>query len=442
MVSRIREILDNKDILILGFGREGQSSLDFIEKYIAPGSVTIADLNTVSESDARGYRTVCGKSYQKGLENYDVIIKSPGIVLEAPSDEILEKLTSQTSLFLKAFKDRTIGITGTKGKSTTTTLIYHVLKESGVPCVLLGNIGIPPLSTIEEFVENDSVAVFEMSCHQLEYEKNSPHISVVLNLFEDHLDHYKTRENYIKAKRNIYLNQKNEDFFVCNSDLKEDIKNAVCQVIRVGDEGDVKVSDNGFCTSVETFLLQENSSALVGKHNVFNIAVAWSVTSLYGVTKEAFLNALKTYAPLPHRLQYIKTLNGVMYYDDSISTVCQTTIQALSSFNDVSTVIIGGMDRGIDYTELVEFFKLHKIDNIILMYESGERIAKLFDAEDIEYIFVKDLQEAVKVAVKVSESGKRCILSPAAASYGYFKNFEHRGDMFKQYLDMYEEEDV
>lgn len=440
MFFHIKNILDNKNILILGFGREGRSTLDFIEKYITPLSVTIADLNSVSESDARGCTVVSGESYQQGLEEYDVIIKSPGIVLENASDEVLSKLTSQTSLFLKEFKDRTVGITGTKGKSTTTTLIYHVLKESGVSAVLLGNIGIPPLSTIEEFLKEGTVAVFEMSCHQLEYETLSPHISVILNLFEDHLDHYITRENYIKAKRNIYLNQQKDDVFVCNSDLKEDIKNAVCKVVSVGDEGDVKVFDNGFSAFDKTFSLSENTSALVGRHNVFNTAVAWAVASLFGVSKEAFMSALKTYTPLPHRLQYVTTVNDVEYYDDSISTVCQTTIQALLSFNDVSTVLIGGMDRGIDYTELVEFFKTHKIDNVILMYESGERIAKLFDEEDMEYIFVKDLEEAVKVSVKISESGKKCILSPAAASYGYFKNFEHRGDMFCEYLKKYGDE--
>ncbi len=437
MLCAIKKILDNKNVLILGFGKEGRSTLDFVEKYIHPKSVTIADFNEITVADARENKVVFGKDYQKDLLQYDVIVKSPGIVYENPTPELLERTTSQTSLFLLEYKDRTIGITGTKGKSTTTTLIHHVLKENGFSAVLLGNIGIPPLSQIEKMQDESAIAVFEMSCHQLEYESSSPHIAVILNLFEDHLDHYGTRDKYVAAKRNIYKNQTETDIFVCNSDCAFEIEDAVSNTVRVGNTGDVEVLENGFFHRGEAVVLSEDSSLLHGAHNVYNIAVARAVTSLVGVETEGFLSALATYQPLSHRLEYVKTLNGVMYYDDSISTVCQTTIQAISAFDNVETVIVGGMDRGIDYTSLVEFFCEHHVENIILTYDSGVRISKMLDSVGVKYIMAKDLEDAVDIAVRVARPETRAMLSPAAASYGYFKNFEHRGDMFKEYLNKY-----
>ena len=435
MFSEITKKLNGKNIAILGFGREGRSTLDFIREYVEPSSVTIADLNEIKGVD--DCRLVYGKDYQKGLENYDVIIKSPGVVYENPTDEILNKTTSQTTLFLSEFKPRSIGITGTKGKSTTTSLIYHVLKENGFDTTIAGNIGIPPLSVADEMLEGDRIAVIEMSCHQLEYEKNAPHISVILNLYEDHLDHYGTRERYVDAKRNIYRNQNSDDIFVCNSECNFEISDAVSCVTSVGDNGRIKVFDDGFVFDGVKISINSETTKLVGKHNIFNIAVAYAVVSNYGINEIDFLNALKTFKPLSHRLEYVKTVNGVDYYDDSISTVCQTTIQAIVSLDCVDTVIIGGMDRGIDYTELVEFLKNNPVNNIILLPDSGYRIARMLDEFGGKYILATDLENAVDIAVKVSAKGTKCVLSPAAASYGFFRDFEHRGETFKQYLNKY-----
>ena len=431
MFSKISNILDGKNIVILGFGREGRSTLDFIKRYITPQSVTVADLNPIEGAD--GCRTVCGVDYQKGLENYDVIIKSPGIVYENPTDEILSKTTSQTTLFLSEFKDRTIGITGTKGKSTTTSLIHHVLVNNGLDATLAGNIGIPPLSVADEMLEGDRIAVLEMSCHQLEYEIYSPHVALILNIYEDHLDHYVTREKYVEAKRNIYRNQSDSDYFVCNSECTFEISEACGQVIPIG-EG---VFDNGFLANGARITLTPDSTRLVGRHNVFNIACAFAVASLFGVDETGFLNALKSFKGLAHRLEYVDTVRGVDYYDDSISTVCQTTIQAIKSLEKVDTVIIGGMDRGIDYSELVSFLESSPVRNIILLPDSGYRIAKMLDTCHVPYILATDLENAVDIAVSVTESGTKCVLSPAAASYGFFKNFEHRGEMFREYLKKY-----
>ena len=415
MFQKIKSFLENKKVLILGFGKEGRSTLSFIRDYISSCNITIADKNAVTENLPDGIAVKSGEDYMSDMDEYDVIIKSPGIVYENQSQSIINKTTSQTDLFLMEYRDVTIGITGTKGKSTTTTLLHHVMCCAGIDAVLTGNIGIPPLDSARK-MKNGSVAVFEMSCHQLEFQKTSPRVAVILNLFEDHLDHYKTRDKYVRAKENIFLHQNPTDTLVISDKCVEQISKARSRTITVSEK--------------DALLFDKYETTLVGAHNLFNISVVKAVSEIYGIDESVFSSALATYNPLPHRLQLVCTKNGVQYYDDSISTVCQTTIQAVMSLNDVDTVLVGGMDRGIDYTELVDFFVLNPVKNIILMYESGKRIAGLLDEKNVKYTLTENLESAVALASKLTERGKKCILSPAAASYGYFKNFEERGDVF------------
>ena len=430
MFPKIKEFLNNKDILILGFGKEGRSTLNFVKKHIKYKNLTVADKNLIESHDLSDVNVLFGEHYMRTLDTYDVIIKSPGIVYENQSLSVIEKTTSQTDLFLREFRDFTVGITGTKGKSTTTTLIHHVLSSSKGNSLLLGNIGIPPLDVAEEMTDS-KVAVFEMSCHQLEYEKISPKVSVILNLFEDHLDHYGTREKYISAKENIFLHQSQKDILVISDTCTDQIKRAPSlNVITVGTEinSNFSVRNNSIN---DTFIIPENIS-LIGEHNAFNIAVAYAVTKLFDVSDEDFSFALKTYKSLPHRLEYIDTKYEVEYYDDSISTIPQTTIQAIKSLKNVETVIIGGMDRGIDYTELTDFLQSHFVKNIILLPDTGNRIGAVLSLKKVAFVFANDLSEAVQKAKELTSPGGKCVLSPAAASYGFYKNFEERGDVFKK----------
>lgn len=430
MFPKIKELLNNKDILILGFGKEGRSTLNFLKKHISYKSLTVADKNLIDEDVLSDVNVLFGEHYMQSLHSYDVIIKSPGIVYDNPSTSLIKKTTSQTDLFLQEFRDNTVGITGTKGKSTTTTLIHHVLSSSKNNALLLGNIGIPPLDVAEEMSEN-KIAVFEMSCHQLEFEYISPRVSVILNLFEDHLDHYKTREKYVKAKENIFLHQSKEDVFIVSEDCDEQIQKAPSHnIITVGTS-----SKSNYCVNGKTingsFNIPEGIS-LIGEHNDYNIAVAYAVAKLFDVSDDDFLKALKTYKSLPHRLEYVDTKYGVEYYDDSISTIPQTTIQAINSLKNVETVIIGGMDRGIDYTELTDFLHSNPVKNVILLPNTGKRIGETLEKNKVNFISVNNLPEAVLKAKELTKEGGRCVLSPAAASYGFYKNFEERGDVFKK----------
>ncbi len=425
LISYIKNLIKDKSVCILGFGREGQSTFNTFKKAGGYKEITICDLNKV---ECDGALAVTGENYQKNLDRFDIIMKSPGIVLEEGALTDLSRLYSQTEIFLSVYREQTIGITGTKGKSTTSSLTYHVLKECGKKVQLLGNIGIP---AFDGNVEKDDTIVFELSSHQLEYTDVSPKRAVLLNIFPEHLDHYGTFEKYYDAKKNIFRYQQEGDTLICGEDTIPQEK-CLSTVFVFGKESMVKICPSSFVVDGEEIVLDE-TNPLLGEHNVNNIAVAYLLTKPYGITKEEFLKALSTFKTLPHRLEKVGEKDGVTYYDDSISTCSQTTIQALCSLKNVGTVLIGGMDRGIDYSPLVEFLATATVPNVVFMYDTGKRIMAEFENKDHKFTshFAPDLAEAVAIAKEVTPKGSICLLSPAAASYGFFKNFEDRGDQFK-----------
>lgn len=442
MIQDIYEQLRGKKILILGFGREGQAAYRFIRKELPHQALTIADRREIDTRGVERAIVIMGKKYQEDLQKYDLILKSPGIVLEDKSPEVIERVTSQTELFLNAFSKQVIGITGTKGKSTTATLTYHILKQTHPNCLLMGNIGIPAFDLCDQ-IDRDTLIVYELSCHQLEYIHVSPHIAVLLNLFEEHLDHYGTFENYIYAKENICRYQTADDVFICDMLHAEDVIPLAPKLITVSlDNKDAAllIKDGVIHYDGHELAIHPEDSKLVGKHNLYNIGVAYAICRMAGLSDGQFMEALKTYEPLPHRLQNVGTFDGITFYDDSISTIGETTIQGMKSLQNVGTILLGGMDRGVDYTELAQYLLLSKVKNIILMPDTANRIEQLLSAfskgtfNDKKILLASDLREAVAIAKKVTEKGEICLLSPAAASYGFFKNFEERGEYFQRYV--------
>lgn len=421
----VSNLIKDKKVCILGFGREGKSTLRLFEEVGGFSSITVCDLNPVPAID--NVNIITGEKYQNNLDQFDIIMKSPGIVLEENALSDFSKLYSQTEIFLSVHRERTIGITGTKGKSTTTTLIYHVLHECGKSPVLLGNIGIP---SFEGDVRDGDTVVFELSSHQLEYTSVSPKTAVFLNIFPEHLDHYGTFDKYYDAKKNIYRYQKEGDIVIAGENVEVASRSTL---VRFGEKGDIIIKPRSFVIDNEEITLPDNCP-LLGSHNVNNIAAAYCVVKGLGVTRDEFLRALVTFKPLPHRLERAGEKDGIIYYDDSISTIPQTTIQALNSLPNVGTLLVGGMDRGIDYTPLVEFLKDCDIPNVIFMYDTGKRIIAEFGSSPhkAEFYTVFDLKEAVELAKRITPINTICLLSPAAASYGFFKNFEDRGEQFKK----------
>lgn len=442
-LRQVLKTLDGKNILVLGYGREGRETLRRLLDWCEGVTLTVADQK--EQQLPEGVAGIFGEGYQDTLSDYDVVIKSPGIVLKDKSPRMIDKVTSQTELFLRAYRDQVVGITGTKGKSTTSSLTAHILQSVRPDTLLMGNIGIPAFSMAEKMGEK-TIAVYELSCHQLEYTRVSPHIAVILNLFEEHLDHYGTKEAYFAAKRNIYAHQQPEDLYFCNILQKDDLPRPVSRMVTMkqGEESGANlwVYRNEIRYQGRALTLRPGCTLLEGKHNLYNIGVAYGLCRAFGVEDDQFLAALKTFSPLPHRLQKVGTFDGVTYYDDSISTACETAIGAMEALKDkgIGSILLGGMDRGIDYDSLCDYLTGCDPNNpryVILMPDSGVRVHQMLVERGFDparMVVTTGLEQAVEKAKELTPKGTVCLLSPAAASYGFFKNFEERGDRFQAYV--------
>jgi UDP-N-acetylmuramoylalanine--D-glutamate ligase len=415
-------------ILIWGLGREGWSSYKLIRSVCPDLELDIAEsrktgVQLLKRAEAETVHTHCLYDDEVDFDAYDLILKSPGIV---PGPQVpREKISGQAPLFLKHYAARTIGVTGTKGKSTTSSLIAGALAKCH-RVHLVGNIGTACFDAIPNMQDEDLV-VFEISCHQLEFSPYSPHVAVFLNLFEEHLDHYGSMAAYTAAKENIFLHQQEGDIVIINDMLKEQIAKAKHPLL-IGTD----------ITAQERFLivpghtLHIDQCALVGAHNYFNLAVAYYIACLYGVSDAQFAEAAAEFVPLRHRLEYLGEFDGIRYVNDSISTIGQSCIMALKALPDTDTVLIGGMDRGIEYEHLEDYLAGQPDLNVVFMYASGKRIYDELTAKGVtgHYTLVSDLKEAVAAARKTTRLHRICLLSPAASSYDHFKNFEERGDAF------------
>ncbi|MGB4985114.1 MAG: UDP-N-acetylmuramoyl-L-alanine--D-glutamate ligase [Erysipelotrichaceae bacterium] len=419
-MNLINQEFENKNILIWGFGLEGKSSYDYLLKHHINCQITITDNR---ELDVDRFVSIDKIDFN----SFDLILKAPGIVVDKDIDD--KKISGQSALFLKYYGKQVIGITGTKGKSTTSSLLYQVLGKK-YDTFLVGNIGKACFDIIDELKE-DSLVVFEISCHQLEFSKYSPYIGVYLNLYEEHLDHYGTLEKYGLAKANIFKYQKSSDIAIYNEFLNYPIPALNQYKASEGDNGNIYHINNLLYFNNDYVEVDENKCAIIGSHNYYNMAIVYAISSLLSISKETFVQALYEFSPLNHRLQYIGEHQNIKYVDDSISTIPYATIKAISALNNVNSVLIGGLDRNIDYQVLIDYINEHTNINYVLMYATGKRIYDHVNQTNNIYL-VNDLKEAVTLAKKVTKPHHICLLSPASASYDHFKNFEERGDIFKE----------
>ena len=425
MKSQIIDFLRDKKILILGFGREGKSSLDFIRRELPQAEVAIADQQEIVVENTT---VISGENYLDACKDYDLILKAPGVIIKDYLDaETKSKITSQTDLFMRAFSRQIIGVTGTKGKSTTSSLIYHVLKSAGRDAQLVGNIGKPCFDILDEITDQTAI-VFELSAHQLEYIQASPHIAVLLNIYEEHFDHYTTPNDYYGAKKNIYKYQTPDDLLIYGDIFQH------TTIDEINAAQSMKID----ITKTEIFPRDQIRTKLIGEHNQLNIQVAAAIAYAYKINGEDFKQAVASFQPLPHRLEYVGAFRGIKFYNDSIATAQEAVINAIKALGDVDTIILGGMDRGLDYHPLVDFIRETNIRNVILLPATNERFQQTFDEREYsqKLIHVKNMREAVEQAYAITATDKSCLLSPAAASYGFYKNFEERGEDFKNLVSM------
>ena len=415
--EQLKALLEGRKILIAGYGREGQSAERLIKRLVPEAEYTIA--TQVEKGKWKGENGEWHEDWP-----FDMVIKSPGI----PNFQFSIfnfQLTSLTDLFLQVYGDKTIGVTGTKGKSTTASLIHHLLPGS----ILAGNIGIPLFDILDELKE-ESLVVAELSCHQLENIHRGPHVAVLLNLFQEHLDHYEDYMGYKMAKMQIALKQREGDhFFYCtdNAELDSLVKSYELRVKsclhpysinEVGEE--------------ERELLE--ACPLEGEHNRSNALVACRVASLLGAP--ASRRQLSSFQGLRHRMEKVGCYKGITWYDDSISTIPAAAIAAVKALGRVDTLILGGFDRGIDYTPLVDFLREHPIKNLVFVGQAGRRIHSLLTTDHwtLTTLVEDDYTKIVPWCAEHTEQGGVVLLSPAAASYDAFKNFEHRGDFFAEQI--------
>lgn len=439
------------EICILGYGREGRAMLEYLHKHLPLLRIQVRDAQTGLrpeekwQADAR-VSFVSGENYLEGLERFDVIIKSPGIphhVLNGKTGRA--RIVSQTGIFLQMFASQVIGITGTKGKSTTSSLIYHFLQSAGKKSILLGNIGIPAISRADE-IDAETLVVFELSSHQLEDTCISPHIAVLLNVFEEHLDHYPSYEAYQQAKYNIARFQGAGDYLIyhaTNPVLKHLISNEKPESqlipynfdkndgVRVyGDKNSIRAQINGN----EYIISDIQRFPLPGVHNRLNLMAATSAALLCGVSPYEIEQALPAFKALPHRLEYVGCFGGKHFYNDSIATIPEAAIQALQALGKVDVWIGGGYDRGIHYDPLVDFLAKHPVPVVALTGKAGEIIRRGLSERNYPGLILwkEDFRKLVEEAIHLTPEGGVCLLSPAAASYDAFKNFEERGDLFRK----------
>lgn len=435
MISKLLNYLENKKILILGFGVEGKSTYKFLRKNFPEMQLTICDTNEIDLSLLENVEILQGEEYLERIDDYDIIMKSPGISFkDIDITNFKEKIKSQIELLLEFVDVFTIGVTGTKGKSTTSSLIYEVLKEQNKNAVLLGNIGTPIFEYIEK-IEKDTIIVLELSSHALEYMKLSPNISILLNVFEEHLDHYKSLQNYIDAKYNIFKYQRENDYAIYNADnelMKQNKVDTIANLIGVSMKNDdvcVYKKNNYIYYNGNPVYNTSTKRNLQGEHNLNNIAFVISVASILNLNLKKAQDTINNFKPLEHRLEYVGKYNDIEYYNDSIATIPEATINGIETLKNVNTVIIGGKDRGVDLLGLIDYLKTSNVENIICLPKTGHDMAKQLNNKKT-YI-VNNLEEAVCIAKKVTQKNTICLLSPAASSYGYFKNFEERGNLYK-----------
>jgi UDP-N-acetylmuramoyl-L-alanine---L-glutamate ligase len=423
---RIQE-LNGKTVCILGFGREGQAMLKAIEEYAPKAEVTIADKNEHLELPGGTHWHQVGTGWLKNLEKFDVIIKSPGIPPQPEFEPVKAKITSSTNVFLDSLEGTgamVIGVTGTKGKSTTTKLIYEILRTADKDAHLVGNIGEPSIAHLHA-AKKGAIFVLELSSYQLMDCQTSPHIAVVTSFFPEHLDYHGSLEAYLDAKKHITRFQDANDVVV--------FAHGFHGAVEIAKEGDGRKIPFG----PEDSPVQLSDVQLIGEHNLGNIAGAFKVSELMGIPAETAIKAIMRFKPLPHRLQPLGTHHGIDWVDDAISTTPESATAAVNALGDrVKTIIVGGQDRGLDFAEFGRFLARSSVENVIVFPGSGPRIQDAAETADeakrLAFFDAASMKEAIAHAKLCTPQGAICLLSTASPSYGMFKNFEEKGETFKE----------
>lgn len=439
----MKEIL-GKNILIAGFGREGKSVINFLERQKnVDYHFTIAD----QEPNAIGrqnYTCYYGQEYLSHVGDFDTVVRSPGIPKTTPEFSDAEHITTATNIFFSECPGMVIGITGTKGKSTTSSLIHHILTHSGIDTRLVGNIGNPALDSLDDSTQN-TMFVIELSSYQLDDIRYSPHIAVVLPIFQEHLNYHGTFDAYVQAKTNLVTHQTSNDFVIFYAKNQYSIgiaESSKAQQIAYPDEGGEGVSIWVSNDGKSEVLIPVRDIPLMGKANRENIMAAVTVARILGINIKHIQEAVRSFKPLEHRLELVGSYKGIEFYNDSLATIPEATIHALDSLEGQTTILIaGGYDRGLNFTPLAQKIASSNLQALILFPDTGKSIENLLRQIDsntsVKIIHVDSMRDAVEEVYKLREKKGICLLSPSSASFNLFKDYADRGNQFKSLVRKY-----
>ncbi len=459
-LEEFNQFVKGKKVAIVGLGVSNIPLIDYF--YEKGANVSIFDNRTIDKIDKDiiekiqeyKFNFFGGEDNLSNLRGFDIIFRSPSAMpFKKEFEEEVKNgaiLTTEIEMVLKLAPSTIIGVTGTEGKTTTTTLIYEILKNTGHNCFLGGNIGKPLFTKIKDMKPDDFV-VLEMSSFQLMNMEVSPHVSLVTNMYPDHLNVHRSLEEYQNAKKNIFIHQNKDDIVVLNYDNEVThsfVNDAVGNVIFFSSkeklqngyiydnaDGFIKYCENGNAIP----LINKKEIKLRGIHNYENICAALAVTEKFVDNKEA-LEVIKDFKGVEHRLEFVRELDNVKYYNDSIGTSPASTIAGLHAFDENIVLLAGGSDKGLDYKEIGEAIA-EKVGTLILCgptskkIEDATRLALKNSNKDVEIFNVENLKEAVNLSKQKAKEGDIVLLSPASASFDAFKNFEERGKKFKEFVN-------
>lgn len=437
-------------IAILGYGDQGRSAYDY---WNAGNDITICDLEENLPNLPFGVRTRLGPDYLWELDNYDLIVRSPSVhpsdIIKANSPQILEKVTTITEEFMRVCPARIIGVTGTKGKGTTSALITKILEQAGNRVHLGGNIGIPPLDLLRNRIEPSDWVVLELANFQLIDLRLSPAIAVCLMVVPEHLNWHEDMAEYIRSKQNLFRYQDSGKLAVFNRANQLSVEIASSSPARkisyeVPAIGELPKSNSGATVTGDAVCMDRvpichtSEVLLRGRHNLENVCAAVAATwEIIDGKSEVAKAAIASFTGLVHRLEYVRTLDDVQYYDDSFGTTPETAMVALKAFSEPKVIILGGSDKGADFSQLAKMLATQDIRKVILIGQTAVKIRAALDSAGFHnYINGgRNMGEIIASVRNYAEPGDVVLLSTACASFDMFKDYQDRGDQFKVTLN-------
>jgi len=446
--------LKDKRVLVFGAAKSGISATKLLQKqeanvilYDSDTKIKVVDFADKFDIQHR-FMLITGKLSEEIMDTLDLVVLSPGVPIDLPEVELMKAknipIWGEIELAYRFSKGKVIAITGTNGKTTTTSLAGEILKTYFDEVYVVGNIGNPYTDIALETTEN-SVVVAEISSFQLEtIQKFKPDVSAILNITPDHLNRHHTMETYIQMKENIAINQTMSEYCVLN--YEDEVLRQMANRLhtRILFFSSARRLENGLYLEGDDIFYAVNGSTIkicntndlkiLGKHNYENVMAAVGIAILVGVPMEKIIKAVTSFRAVEHRIEFVETIHGVTYYNDSKGTNPDASMKAIQAMKNPTILIGGGYDKGASFDEWIEAFD-GKVKYLVLLGQTKEKIAETARNHGFNnIIMVDDLKEAVNVSAKKAEPGDVVLLSPACASWGMFENYEQRGRLFKEYV--------